>query len=251
MKSERISVEALPESKKLAQTFVDLAHTINLGADRYEAFSLLSEKCVEVLPVSASGILLKDQSGVLQVIAASNPSAHLLELFQIQNAEGPCYKCSQDGALVSDETLDLNGPWPKFSELARAKGFTATYAIPLRSKGQFFGALNLFAKEKLAIDKLAIAQTLADAATLTILHLNPNTDKEFIARNVQTTIQERNIIEQAKGMISQRFNCDVDEAFLKIKEASQTTDSFLIEVAKAIVDRDKSHPSYELLKNGN
>ena len=81
MKSERISIEALPESKKLAQTFVDLAHTINLGAERYEAFSLLSEKCVEVLPVSASGILLKDQSGVLQVIAASNPSAHLLELF--------------------------------------------------------------------------------------------------------------------------------------------------------------------------
>jgi len=99
-------IPTLPESGSLARTFVDLAQSLSRGQDSYEVLSMLSERCVEVLPVKASGILITDQSGVLQVIAASSPSAHLLDLFQIQNEEGPCFECCKNGEAISDTKLD-------------------------------------------------------------------------------------------------------------------------------------------------
>lgn len=236
-------IPSLPESGSLARTFVDLAQTLSKGQDSYEVLSMLSERCVEVLPVKASGILITDQSGILQVIAASSPSAHLLDLFQIQNEEGPCFVCCKSGEMISDTDLDEAGPWPRYSTLARNHGFRATYALPLRTKGIVLGALNLFAEKALSDERILVAQTLADAATLSLLQLDPVEDLEIVAKKIHFTIEERNIVEQAKGMISQRFEVTADIAFTKIKHASQKTECHVVEVARAIVSRNLSHPS--------
>lgn len=68
-------MKAIPESEHLARTFVDLTQSLSSGQDSYEVLSMLANRCVELLPVSASGILIVDQLGVLQVVAASNPSS--------------------------------------------------------------------------------------------------------------------------------------------------------------------------------
>ena len=159
-------MKLIPESEHLARTFVDLTQSLSSGEDSYEVLSMLSNRCVELLPVSASGILIMDQLGVLQVIAASSPSAHLLDLFQIQNEEGPCFQCYRTGEAVSDIDVTDEVRWPRYSSLAKSNGFTATYALPLKSRGTVIGALNLFAKEKLSPERILVAQTLADAATL-------------------------------------------------------------------------------------
>ncbi|MFM2116047.1 MAG: hypothetical protein RIQ80_146 [Actinomycetota bacterium] len=243
-------IPTLPESGSLARTFVDLAQSLSRGQDSYEVLSMLSERCVEVLPVKASGILITDQSGVLQVIAASSPSAHLLDLFQIQNEEGPCFECCKNGEAISDTKLDENGPWPRYSALARKHGFKATYALPLRSKGLVLGALNLFAQVELNSERILVAQTLADAATLSLLQLDPIIDLEIVARKIYFTIEERNIVEQAKGMISQRFEVTADVALARIRKASEKANCHIIEVARAIVTRDSEHPSFtHLVKN--
>jgi len=237
-------IPELPESGSLARTFVDLAQSLSSGQDSYEVLSMLSQRTVEVLPVASSGILITDQAGVLQVIAASSPSAHLLDLFQIQNEEGPCFECCKTGEAISDVLLSENGAWPRYSALARKHGYTATYALPLRSKGVVLGALNLFAQMELSLERLLVAQTLADAATLSLLQLDPVMDLEIVARKVFFTIEERNIVEQAKGMISQRFEVTADVAFERIRQTSKQTSCHIIEVARAIISRDIDHPSF-------
>jgi hypothetical protein len=244
-----VVIPTLPESGILARTFVDLAQSLAGGQDCYEVLSMLSGRCVEVLPVSASGILIKDQVGVLQVIAASSQSAHLLDLFQLQNEEGPYFECSLTGSAVTDLTNDSASRWPRYSALARKQGFVATYALPLRTKGLIVGALNLFAMQPLSEERLLVAQTLADAATLSVLQLDPVNDLEVITRKIIVTIEERNIVEQAKGMISQRFSVDADVALIKIRDASERTNSHIIEVARAIVSREISHPSFHYLSH--
>jgi hypothetical protein len=244
-------IPELPESGSLARTFVDLAQSLSSGQDSFEVLSMLSQRTVEVLPVASSGILITDQAGVLQVIAASSPSAHLLDLFQIQNEEGPCFECCKTGLAVSDVLLSENGAWPRYSALARKHGYTATYALPLRSKGVVLGALNLFAQMELSLERLLVAQTLADAATLSLLQLDPVMDLEIVARKVFFTIEERNIVEQAKGMISQRFEVTADVAFERIRQTSEKISCHIIEVARAIVSRDISHPSHAHLSIGS
>jgi transcriptional regulator with GAF, ATPase, and Fis domain len=184
-----------------------------------------------------------DQLGVLQVIAASSPSAHLLDLFQIQNEEGPCFQCYRTGEAVSDIDVTDEVRWPRYSSLAKSNGFTATYALPLKSRGTVIGALNLFAKEKLSPERILVAQTLADAATLSLLQLDPVSNLEVLARKVVSTIDERDTIEEAKGMISQRFSVTADVALIRIRKASAKSNSPIMEVARAIVTRNNEHPS--------
>jgi hypothetical protein len=55
--------------------------------------SRLTDRSVRLLSASAAGVLLADSRGQLRVAAASSEAAELVELFQIQNGQGPCLDC--------------------------------------------------------------------------------------------------------------------------------------------------------------
>jgi hypothetical protein len=240
----------VPDAAELAVTLIEITRSVTQGAETIEIFTELAEKCVGLLPVSAAGILLRDVSGTLQVIGASSPSAHLLDLFQVQNEEGPCLECTMTGIGVSDIELSATGPWPRFSELARAQEFTAVYALPLRSRDVTVGALNLFAREQLSPGRLVVAQALADAATLSLLQVDPHIDLQIVIRRIHLAVESRNTLEQAQGMIAQRFKIEAEEALVRLRDVSERTSLTLVEVATAVVQRDPDSPVTTILAHG-
>jgi hypothetical protein len=236
-----------PDAVRLASTLIEITHSVTHGAETIDIFSDLAERCVEILPVSGAGILLRDALGTLQVIGASSASAHLLDLFQVQNHEGPCLECSTTGQAVTDEELSAQGPWPEFAQLARAQNFTAVYALPLRSRDLTVGALNLFAETILTQGQLTIAQALADSATLSLLQVDPEVDLQIVIRRIHVAVESKNTVEQAQGMIAQRFSIDIEQAFIRLREASRQTQMTLVQVATAVVQRDATSPVSRLL----
>jgi hypothetical protein len=81
--------------------------------------------------VSAAGLLLADPRRELRVVAASSEAARLLELFQLQNDQGPCLDCFRSGQPV--ESADLAAEeerWPRFAPAALQTGFAAVQALP-------------------------------------------------------------------------------------------------------------------------
>src|ERR1700722_5390889 len=86
--------------ERLAQTFVELADTLVGGFDLMEFLHMLAKRCVELLEVDAAGLLLADARGTLQLVAASTEQARVVELFQIQNDEGPCLDSYPTGQPV-------------------------------------------------------------------------------------------------------------------------------------------------------
>ena len=240
----------VPDAAELAITLIEITKSVTQGAETIEIFTELAEKCVNLLPVSAAGILLRDVSGTLQVIGASSPSAHLLDLFQVQNVEGPCLECTMTGDAVSDVELSPQGRWPRFADLTRAQGFTAVYALPLRSRDVTVGALNLFAREQLPPSRLVVAQALADTATLSLLQVDPHIDLQIVIRRIHMAVESRNTVEQAQGMVAQRFELDTEEALIRLRDVSDQTGLTLVEVATAVVHRDPDSPVTLLLANG-
>lgn len=237
------------DATELAVTLIEITRSVTQGAETIEIFTELAEKCVSLLPVSAAGILLRDVSGTLQVIGASSPSAHLLDLFQVQNEEGPCLECTMTGVPVSDVELSADGPWPRFARLARTHDFTAVYALPLRSRDVTVGALNLFAREQLSPGRLVVAQALADAATMSLLQVDPHMDLQIVIRRIHLAVESRNTLEQAQGMIAQRFEIDSEEALIRLRDVSEQTNLTLVEVATAVVQRDQTSPVIPMLAN--
>jgi GAF domain-containing protein len=80
-------------------------------------------------------------------VAASTEQARVVELFQIQNDEGPCLDCYRTGqtVIVSDIRSDLAASrWPRFAAATLEAGYAGVHAIPMRLRDQVIGTLNLF-----------------------------------------------------------------------------------------------------------
>ncbi len=222
----------------LATALVDVSQMATHGASIVNVFSVLSNQCVQLLPVSAAGILLVDNDNSLHVIGSSSHAVTLLDLFQVQNNEGPCRECCVTHELVASENLATDGRWPNFSALATKENFVAVYALPLQAQDVVVGALNLFSEAPLSKAQLATARSLADAATLAFLQADMQQDRLLIARKLRLAVEGRNVIEQAKGVLSERHGISMMEAFWKLRDASNQRDTDIVDMANAVVSRE-------------
>src|SRR5579871_3802881 len=128
----------------LSDTFVELADTMVADFDVIDFLQLLTDRSVMLLHASAAGVMLADPRGELRVAAASNEAAGLLELFQLQNDQGPCLDCYRTGQRVTADIAGAGQQWPRFAAAATKHGFRTVEALPMRLRDQVVGALNLF-----------------------------------------------------------------------------------------------------------
>jgi transcriptional regulator with GAF, ATPase, and Fis domain len=224
--------------KRLVQVLVELADTLVEEFDVVDFLQTLTERCVELVDTDAAGLMLDDQRGNLQVVASTHESARLLELFELQKDQGPCLECFTTGQIIANIDLEeARSRWPLFTEAAREVGFATSHAVPLRLRQQVIGALNLFTVERkrLSDDQLAIAQGLADIATIGLLHERAIHDQVVLSKQLQTALQSRILIEQAKGVLSARAGTSVADAFRLMRSHARRTGTSLTVVADAVI----------------
>ena len=217
----------------LSDTFVELADTMVADFDVIDFLQLLTDRSVTLLNASAAGVMLADPRGELRVAASSNEAAGLLELFQIQNDQGPCLDCYRTGQPV---TADLSGPgqrWPRFAAAATEHGFRTVEALPMRLRDQVIGALNLFraAPGRFEPADLRLGQALADVATIGLLHERNVRRSETVAEQLQSALNSRVVIEQAKGKLAERFGLDMDQSFAMLRDYARNSNQRLTDVA--------------------
>ncbi|HZN77635.1 MAG TPA: GAF and ANTAR domain-containing protein [Micromonosporaceae bacterium] len=217
---------------------MELADTLVDDFDVIEFLHVLAERCVELLGVSAAGLLLTDQQGALQLVAASSERTRLLELFQLQTDQGPCVDCFRTGEPVSVTDLPAAGRWPRFSAAAAEVGFAAVHALPMRLRDEVIGALNLFDTEPVELNSgtLRIGQALADVATIGLLQQRAIHRRDVLTEQLQTALSSRILIEQAKGVLAERHHLDLDTAFTLLRSGARSRSRRLSDLAQAIVD---------------
>lgn len=222
----------------LARTLVELADTLVADFDVVDLLSLLADRCVEVLDVDAAGLMLAGPDGGLRVIASSSEAMRVLELFEIQSEEGPCLDCYRTGEPVLNEDLVAHGRrWPRFSVEAIATGFHSVEALPMRLRGSVIGALNLFhlATGGMARSDINDAQSLADVATIAILQHRAALEAQALNVQLNHALNSRVTIEQAKGMVAERLDLEMDQAFAKLRSYSRNNNLRLADVALGVV----------------
>src|SRR5580700_7242818 len=227
------------DGELLSATFVELTDTMVADFDVIDFLHVLTDRSVQLLDVSAAGLLLADPRGELRVVAASSEAARLLELFQIQNDQGPCLDCFRSGRPVAAPDLAAEAArWPRFAPAARQAGFAAVQALPMRLREQVIGALNLFRADAgaLAPADVRVGQALADVATISLLHERSMRHSDTLNEQLQTALNSRVIIEQAKGKLAERLGVDMDEAFTLLRDRARTSNRRLSDLAQAFVD---------------
>jgi hypothetical protein len=227
----------MDREQRLAETFVELADTLTDEFDVIDFLQVLAARCVELLDVAAAGIMLAGQGDSLMTVAASDERARLLELFEIQNDEGPCRDCYRLGtAVVNVDLRGARGRWPQFAPQAIAGGFRSANAVPLRLRSQVVGSLNLFhaGAGGLSSGELRLAQALADAATIGIVQQRTIRRSEVVTGQLQAALTSRIIIEQAKGVLAERLKISADEAFEVLRGAARSRNRLLSDLARDV-----------------
>lgn len=227
--------------QQVARAFVTLADSL---VDDYDVIDLLTRLIgysVTLLKADAGAIMLADPSGRLRQVAASSEDARLLELMELQTDEGPCLDCYRTAAPVTVSDLErASDRWPSFVTAAtRQPVFRSVYAVPLRLRGEALGALNLFHRlpGSMPIEDQVLGQALADVATIAILHERAIRHGEVLNEQLQTALNSRVIIEQAKGVLAHHSGLPMDQSFNALRRYSRINNLRLVDLARELVER--------------
>ena len=232
-------------TSRLTDVFVEVADTLVDDFDVIEFLELVTRHTAEVSQAASAGLLLADPHGQLQYMASSAESVKLLELFQLQYQEGPCLDCFHSGKPVINADLTAAAPrWPLFAPRAVDAGFQSVHAFPLRHRRRVIGALNLFSTDTGLFEAtdVRIIQCLADIATIGLLQERTIRSGEILTEQLQSALNSRITIEQAKGVLARTHSIDVDSAFERMRDYSRRNHHRLSDVAQAVVTDPGQHP---------
>jgi GAF domain-containing protein len=223
----------------VVRSFVEMADTLVDDYDVVDLLTGLADRCVSLLGVSAAGVMLVSPAGRLGLAASSSEAMRLLELFELQAQEGPCLDAFRTGERVEHENLDAgSGRWPSFAAAATQAGFRSALALPLRLRDVTLGALNLLSTTRIPMDEadVIVAQAFADLATLSILQHRASEEAQRLNEQLSAALTSRVVIEQAKGVISERAGLRLDEAFTRLRAYARNHNLRLTDVAQAAID---------------
>jgi GAF domain-containing protein len=223
----------------LARTFVEIVDTLVDDFDVVDLLTIVADRCVEVLEVSAAGLMLLSPEGDLRVVAYSSEAVRAVELFELQSEEGPSLDVLGTGAPVVNQDLEtVNGRWPRFAAKAIACDLRSVHALPMRLRGVTIGALSLFRAHEGALEEsdVVAAQALADVATVSILHHRAATEAQLVNEQLNHALNSRIVIEQAKGVVAERTGLDMEEAFVRLRRHARNHNLRLVDAAHAVID---------------
>lgn len=228
----------MPNEREVLRALVEVADTFVADYDVVDFLHGLTARCVSLLDVDEAGVMLIDASKTLRYVASSSEQMRLVELLELQHEEGPCLDAYRAGRVtVSTNSEEAEQRWPQFGSHANAAGFASLAGIPMRLRLDLIGSLNLFSRRPggLSDEDQDVAQAMADIATIGVLQARAIQDGQVVAAQLQTALESRIAIEQAKGIIAEHLGVTVDEGFSLLRGYARKHNTKLTETARRIV----------------
>ncbi|WP_037772938.1 GAF and ANTAR domain-containing protein [Streptomyces sclerotialus] len=231
---------AVAPQERALQAFGEAVGTLLDDFDLIDALHRLCVRGVELLDVTAVGVMLADPHGGLQVVAVSDERTRLLELFALQSDSGPCAESHHSGEPRLNVPLTTpagTAPLP-FTERARQAGYATAHALPLRLRQRPIGAIGLLhaGPHTLGPSEARLGRTLADVATIAVLQQQTAERGNVERAQVQAALVSRTVIEQAKGVLAEHWATGVDEAFDVLRGYARAHRERLADLARQVVD---------------
>lgn len=229
----------MSRDRVIIDSLVTMADHLVADFDVVDLLTGLADRCVNVLGVSAAGVMVASPAEELHLVASSSEAMRVVEMFELQAKEGPCLDAFRTRERVEQESLRASTDrWPLFSLVALKAGFRSVLAVPLRLRETTIGALNLFSVEESSMDErdVMVAQGFADLATISVLQHNAATEFQRINDQLTQALMSRIVIEQAKGAVAERAGIDIAEAFSRLRSYARAHQRRLSDVARAALD---------------
>jgi hypothetical protein len=201
-----LNATAPPREQRIAEIFAELAGLSGNDEDEATLLPVLVDRCVEILGVAAAGVSL---------IAADGEWGPAVGTANCSDRRPPAQ-------VVADGQV-----------------------MPMRARGEVIGVLTLVGDGSGRFDATAreLGQALADAAASAILNRRELRRSETLAGQLQHALSSRVLIEQAKGILAERWQVSVAEAFRLLREHARAHNLPLRELAREITEEGAQLPA--------
>ncbi len=186
---------------------------------------------------AAAGLIVRlTAADQLELLAATSHRAEELEAYQAQHRGGPCFEAAETGLPVVAHSRDqIQDRWPAVAPAFNRAGYMAVQAIPLHWDNHVIGALNLFWSIEIAGASGRLAgDVFADMATLAIMHSGTVSAAE-VQRRTRAALDERTVIEQAKGVLAQQRRLSMDAAYGILLDMARREGQLIRATALAVI----------------
>ncbi len=184
-------------------------------------------------PDVRAGILLTDVKGRVAARAVSDADADELCRLQITHG-GPAIEALHRGEREVRAASDL-AEWPELAAEVDRLGFEWVLSQPIEVARTVRGVFNVYGTGSSAAAENATA-LLADHAGSAIANRELYLTTRRLVGHLETALESRGVIEQAKGILMAREGCDSETAFDILRRASQRENRKLYEVATTLVE---------------
>ena len=204
----------------------DVRHALNeLGKLRFgemrveEAMHQIVQTTHAIFNVDGAGLMLADVDHHLLNAAVSDERMRHLEELQIRHQEGPCIAAFEDKDLVRAEDLTQEMRWPSFSKHAVTRGIRAVLASPIPYNQDAVGVVAVTSEERRPWSAEAELALLAftDLAALLIASMLLGEQQTELAAQLQSALNSRAIIEQAKGVLIGQQGLTAHDAYAQLR----------------------------------
>jgi hypothetical protein len=226
-------------ARTATQAFAAATAALTSGRDATDVLDQLVRDSAEVLGAKAVGLLVVAADGGPELLSATSHQMAELELFQIQQDNGPCVEAIRDGAPVcADGQDDIRARWPRIGEAMTSAGCRSLRAYPLHWRDRTLGALNAIygSEASVTADAGLLGQALADMAAAIIVQTSDLTDEQITER-MQQVMQARTVIEQAKGILAYARNIDLAAAYDLLRRIAAESRATLTDTAADVIAR--------------
>jgi ANTAR domain-containing protein/GAF domain-containing protein len=228
----------------LARTFADAARALQESASFNETLQRIVDLAVATVPGCDHASLSLQANGHGSAPVGTGRAAVRLDELQQEAGEGPCRLALAGERLVHVENLAADGRWPLFSKAAVELGFGSMLSCRLfvPRTDETLGALNLYSSTPLAFDVPArdVALMFTDHAGLALAGAEQELRAALREHNLEEALRSRDVIGQAKGILMAREHITAEEAFERLRRASQHENRKLRVIADELVSSNGS-----------
>lgn len=220
----------------LVRACAQLARTMSSGGGLVDMVRSLAPEVAELLGVPRAAVTLVASDMRCRPLAAPSDPVGALIALEPEIREGPTLDAVCGGAVVAEEELP-GSRWPSYVVRARALGVRSVLAIPLRGGDQSVGVLTVLVTERHGwhVREVAAVEVFADLVGAYAAQQNELDRLQRTTSQLQSALESRVAIEQAKGVLAGELGCSIEQAYEMLRDHARRNRATLQSVAHAVV----------------
>jgi PAS domain S-box-containing protein len=195
------------------------------------------DTAAQLVRADGAGLMLADQAGALRWVTATGEAEQAFERAQRDLDEGPCIDAFRRREVVRSGDLRADPRWPRLVPAVTGNRIRGVLATPVQHAGAVLGTCNMVTHTPRGWTEADVAAVVAFGAVLgrMLASTIEARHKGDLVAQLQTALESRVLVEQAKGVLMEREGLSAPAAFERLRRRARARSMKIDDLAREVI----------------